>query len=207
MCGKHSHFEAKSSVFGTGLNYVVLRLLGVGPDEPMMIRARNTLHALGELGHRSGIPPSGAELSRDNQAVVLESLRQCLVLLVLFPPRSFRSADMRVGGQALVRRRRPPIRGELTFFSARARRNVSQPPSQMGQVLVGSPQRSLVAGIEPYAGRIVALARIAAVPSLAMVDSHAQRLHSHGVLEWERLASRSRRYDPQSSTSELAPVS
>lgn len=41
------HFEAKSSVFGTGLNYVVLRLLGVGPDEPMMIRARNCLHKMG----------------------------------------------------------------------------------------------------------------------------------------------------------------
>ncbi|GAA5874694.1 hypothetical protein JCM3774_004783 [Rhodotorula dairenensis] len=41
------HFEAKSSVFGTGLNYVVLRLLGVGPDEPMMVRARNCLHEMG----------------------------------------------------------------------------------------------------------------------------------------------------------------
>ncbi|GAA5933642.1 lanosterol synthase ERG7 [Sporobolomyces koalae] len=50
------HFEAQSSVFGTGLNYVVLRLLGVGPDEPMMIRARNTLHALGGC---AGIPSWG----------------------------------------------------------------------------------------------------------------------------------------------------
>ncbi|GAA5833036.1 hypothetical protein JCM11251_006487 [Rhodosporidiobolus azoricus] len=50
------HFEAKSSVFGTGLNYVVLRLLGVGPDEPMMIRARNTLH---KLGGCEGIPSWG----------------------------------------------------------------------------------------------------------------------------------------------------
>ncbi|GAA6003609.1 hypothetical protein JCM10207_003508 [Rhodosporidiobolus poonsookiae] len=50
------HFEAKSSVFGTGLNYVVLRLLGVEPDEPMMVRARNTLHALGGC---EGIPSWG----------------------------------------------------------------------------------------------------------------------------------------------------
>ncbi|GAA6017322.1 hypothetical protein JCM11491_000630 [Sporobolomyces phaffii] len=50
------HFEAQSSVFGTGLNYVVLRLLGVGPDEPMMQRARNTLHALGGC---AGIPSWG----------------------------------------------------------------------------------------------------------------------------------------------------
>ena len=50
----NSHFEAKSSVFGTGLNYVVLRLLGVGPDEPMMIRARSCLHKMGEahIPHR-----------------------------------------------------------------------------------------------------------------------------------------------------------
>ncbi|GAA6035640.1 hypothetical protein JCM8097_004942 [Rhodosporidiobolus ruineniae] len=50
------HFEAKSSVFGTGLNYVVLRLLGVGPDDPMMVRARNTLH---KLGGCEGIPSWG----------------------------------------------------------------------------------------------------------------------------------------------------
>ncbi|GAA5852349.1 hypothetical protein JCM8547_006750 [Rhodosporidiobolus lusitaniae] len=50
------HFEAKSSVFGTGLNYVVLRLLGVKPDEPMMVRARETLNALGGC---EGIPSWG----------------------------------------------------------------------------------------------------------------------------------------------------
>ncbi|GAA5998590.1 lanosterol synthase ERG7 [Rhodotorula paludigena] len=50
------HFEGRSTVFGTGLNYVVLRLLGVGPDEPMMIRARNTLH---KLGGCEGIPSWG----------------------------------------------------------------------------------------------------------------------------------------------------
>ncbi|GAA5954594.1 hypothetical protein JCM3765_003825 [Sporobolomyces pararoseus] len=50
------HFESKSSVFGTGLNYVVLRLLGVDPDEEFMIRARNCLHALGGC---QGIPSWG----------------------------------------------------------------------------------------------------------------------------------------------------
>ncbi|BGP01530.1 Lanosterol synthase (Oxidosqualene--lanosterol cyclase) [Rhodotorula toruloides] len=50
------HFEARSSVFGTGLNYVVLRLLGVGPDEPMMVKARNCLH---KLGGCEGIPSWG----------------------------------------------------------------------------------------------------------------------------------------------------
>ena len=34
------HVEADSSVFGTSLNYTVLRLLGEGPDEPRMVKAR-----------------------------------------------------------------------------------------------------------------------------------------------------------------------
>ncbi|SCV74978.1 BQ2448_8007 [Microbotryum intermedium] len=50
------HIEAQSSVFGTGLNYVVLRLLGVDVEEPMMIRARVTLH---HLGGCTGIPSWG----------------------------------------------------------------------------------------------------------------------------------------------------
>lgn len=60
----NSHFEAKSSVFGTGLNYVVLRLLGVGPDEPMMIRARNCLHKMGAsaLERHSDCLEQGADL-------------------------------------------------------------------------------------------------------------------------------------------------
>ncbi|KAL8277972.1 hypothetical protein RQP46_009604 [Phenoliferia psychrophenolica] len=50
------HIEGKSTVFGTALNYVVLRLLGVGPDVPMMVRARATLH---KLGGAKGIPSWG----------------------------------------------------------------------------------------------------------------------------------------------------
>ncbi|KAK9893549.1 terpene synthase [Cystobasidium minutum MCA 4210] len=43
--GLHDH--GRSTVFGTALNYVALRILGVDKDEPMMINARATLHALG----------------------------------------------------------------------------------------------------------------------------------------------------------------
>ncbi|KAI5478948.1 lanosterol synthase [Pseudohyphozyma bogoriensis] len=50
------HTESKSSVFGTGLNYVVLRLLGVDAEHPMMVKARGTLHQLGGAG---GIPSWG----------------------------------------------------------------------------------------------------------------------------------------------------
>ncbi|OMH80144.1 Protostadienol synthase A [Zancudomyces culisetae] len=42
-----AHFEGKSTVFGTAMNYVALRILGVQPDHPVMIKARNTLHKLG----------------------------------------------------------------------------------------------------------------------------------------------------------------
>lgn len=41
------HIEGDSSVFGTAMNYVVLRLLGVPADEPRMVKARECLHNLG----------------------------------------------------------------------------------------------------------------------------------------------------------------
>lgn len=41
------HIESPSTVFGTALNYTVLRLLGVAANEPMMVQARATLHRLG----------------------------------------------------------------------------------------------------------------------------------------------------------------
>ncbi|EJD41513.1 terpene synthase [Auricularia subglabra TFB-10046 SS5] len=44
------HIEGPSTVFGTALNYCVLRILGVGPDEPVTAKARATLHKLGGAG-------------------------------------------------------------------------------------------------------------------------------------------------------------
>lgn len=41
------HTEGDSTVFGTSLNYTVLRLLGVEADHPVMIQARSLLHRLG----------------------------------------------------------------------------------------------------------------------------------------------------------------
>ncbi|RSL89045.1 hypothetical protein CEP51_001385 [Fusarium floridanum] len=41
------HIEGESTVFGTALNYTVLRLIGVDPEDPMMVKARGTLHKLG----------------------------------------------------------------------------------------------------------------------------------------------------------------
>ncbi|KAK9452479.1 terpenoid cyclases/protein prenyltransferase alpha-alpha toroid [Dipodascopsis uninucleata] len=41
------HSEDKSTVFGTASNYVVLRLLGMDPDHPVALKARQTLHKMG----------------------------------------------------------------------------------------------------------------------------------------------------------------
>ncbi len=41
------HIEGRTSVYGTAMNYTTLRLLGVGPEEPRMVRARAQLHRMG----------------------------------------------------------------------------------------------------------------------------------------------------------------
>ncbi|KAG6024495.1 hypothetical protein E4U19_003219 [Claviceps sp. Clav32 group G5] len=41
------HIEGESTVFGITLNYMVLRLVGVDPETPLMVKARATLHKLG----------------------------------------------------------------------------------------------------------------------------------------------------------------
>uniref|UniRef100_A0AAQ5YPW4 Terpene cyclase/mutase family member n=1 Tax=Amphiprion ocellaris TaxID=80972 RepID=A0AAQ5YPW4_AMPOC len=50
------HIEDKSTVFGTALSYTSLRILGVDPDDPDMVRARNNLHS---KGGAAGIPSWG----------------------------------------------------------------------------------------------------------------------------------------------------
>ncbi|XP_055494164.1 lanosterol synthase [Leucoraja erinacea] len=50
------HVEDKSTVFGTALNYTALRILGIGPDDPDLVRARNNLH---NKGGATGIPSWG----------------------------------------------------------------------------------------------------------------------------------------------------
>ncbi|KAF7732312.1 Lanosterol synthase (Oxidosqualene--lanosterol cyclase) [Apophysomyces ossiformis] len=50
------HIEGVSTVFGTALNYVALRILGLGPDHPAMAKARGTLH---KLGGATGAPAWG----------------------------------------------------------------------------------------------------------------------------------------------------
>lgn len=41
------HIEGQSSVFGTGMNYTTLRLLGASAEDPRMVKARGMLHKLG----------------------------------------------------------------------------------------------------------------------------------------------------------------
>jgi lanosterol synthase len=50
------HVEDRATVFGTALNYVAMRLLGAGPDDPHAERARERLLA---LGGAEGIPTWG----------------------------------------------------------------------------------------------------------------------------------------------------
>ncbi|KAH6626471.1 terpenoid cyclases/protein prenyltransferase alpha-alpha toroid [Chaetomium sp. MPI-SDFR-AT-0129] len=45
------HIEGETSVFGTCLNYIVLRIVGVDADHPVMVKARGTLHKLGGATH------------------------------------------------------------------------------------------------------------------------------------------------------------
>ncbi|XP_077584501.1 lanosterol synthase [Stigmatopora nigra] len=50
------HIEDKSTVFGTALSYTSLRILGIDPDDPDLVRARNNLHS---KGGAAGIPSWG----------------------------------------------------------------------------------------------------------------------------------------------------
>ncbi|KIK73942.1 hypothetical protein PAXRUDRAFT_836113, partial [Paxillus rubicundulus Ve08.2h10] len=50
------HIEGHSTVFGTALNYVALRILGMGADHPAAVKARATLH---KLGGATGAPGWG----------------------------------------------------------------------------------------------------------------------------------------------------
>lgn len=43
-----SHTAGKTTVFGTALNYVTMRLLGVSSEDPDIVRARACLHELGQ---------------------------------------------------------------------------------------------------------------------------------------------------------------
>ena len=45
------HIEGESTVFGTTMNYVIMRLVGADADEPRMIKARAMLHLLGGATH------------------------------------------------------------------------------------------------------------------------------------------------------------
>lgn len=41
------HIEGESTVFGTSMNYTVLRILGMHEEDERMVKARGTLHKLG----------------------------------------------------------------------------------------------------------------------------------------------------------------
>lgn len=45
------HIEGESTIMGTSLNYIALRLVGVDAEHPVMVKARATLHKLGGGTH------------------------------------------------------------------------------------------------------------------------------------------------------------
>lgn len=65
----HRHIEDKSTVFGTTLSYTTLRILGVEPDDPDMVRARNNLYSKG--GSNSHGPDTGLCFTHSSNPLVL----------------------------------------------------------------------------------------------------------------------------------------
>jgi hypothetical protein len=55
------HTAAPPTVFGTVMNYVALRILGMSPDEEPMTEIRALIHEMGEL-HRFCLRP-GQEMN------------------------------------------------------------------------------------------------------------------------------------------------
>ncbi|XP_008402434.1 lanosterol synthase [Poecilia reticulata] len=76
------HIEDKSTVFGTALSYTSLRILGVDPDDPDLVRARNNLHS---KGGAVGIPSWGKFWLAVLNVYSWEGLNTLLPEMWLFP--------------------------------------------------------------------------------------------------------------------------
>ncbi|KAM3862156.1 lanosterol synthase-like [Diretmus argenteus] len=76
------HIEDKSTVFGTALSYTSLRILGLQPDDPDMVRARNNLHS---NGGAVGIPSWGKFWLAVLNIYSWEGLNTLLPEMWLFP--------------------------------------------------------------------------------------------------------------------------
>ncbi|KAM4730543.1 lanosterol synthase [Anableps anableps] len=76
------HIEDKSTVFGTALSYTSLRILGVDPEDPDLVRARNNLHS---KGGAVGIPSWGKFWLAVLNVYSWEGLNTLLPEMWLFP--------------------------------------------------------------------------------------------------------------------------
>ncbi|XP_043988666.1 lanosterol synthase [Gambusia affinis] len=76
------HIEDKSTVFGTALSYTSLRILGVDPDDPDLVRARDNLHS---KGGAVGIPSWGKFWLAVLNVYSWEGLNTLLPEMWLFP--------------------------------------------------------------------------------------------------------------------------
>lgn len=79
VCLLCSHIEDKSTVFGTALSYTSLRILGVQPDDPDMVRARNNLHSKGQrVTHLKNSPSITRRFLFDVSNLYLSFCRSCV---------------------------------------------------------------------------------------------------------------------------------
>ncbi|KAL7409222.1 terpene synthase [Mrakia frigida] len=78
--GIHTH--SKPTVFGTALNYVSLRILGLGPEHPVCAKARENLHKMGGAGV---VPSWGKAWLAILNCYKWEGLSPICPELILFP--------------------------------------------------------------------------------------------------------------------------
>lgn len=66
-----SHIEGPSTAFGTSLNYCAIRILGMGADHPVAVKARGCLHKLGQFVANAFVPHSSSFLASPSNKVPL----------------------------------------------------------------------------------------------------------------------------------------
>jgi len=66
-----SHIEGPSTAFGTSLNYCAIRILGMGADHPVAVKARGCLHKLGQFAAKAFVSHSSSFLVSPSNKVLL----------------------------------------------------------------------------------------------------------------------------------------
>lgn len=177
MCGRH--VEDKSTVFGTALNYVALRILGLGPDDPDIVRARVNLHSKGQRGCAQLLGQWVAEELLALSGIDIFTQRWGTMLCFLLPAFFWRHVSVQ----------HAPERGERQTLGCGGKKGVGTAASLkaliclcrrccgdpiLGEVLAGYPQRLQLGGDEHAAPGDVVHAVGAGMSSiLPLVSAHS----------------------------------